>query len=83
MTSIELPRTCGLAGFAKEAAKAGYTNPDGSVNLLEAKFVSKKFGKLVAKSELDSATIKELGDAMQKIRERCNLSNDKFERSSK
>ncbi|MCD7779285.1 MAG: hypothetical protein LUH05_01270 [Candidatus Gastranaerophilales bacterium] len=27
---------CGLGHFAEEAAKKGYTNPDGTVNLLEA-----------------------------------------------
>ena len=78
MTTLEVNKTCGLAAFAKEAAKAGYTNKDGSVNLLEAKYVNSKFGKLVAKNELDSATIKELNNAMQKLNEKYNLGSDQF-----
>ena len=50
MTSIAINKTCGLAAFAKEAEKAGYTNADGSINLLEAQFITKKYGKLVAKT---------------------------------
>lgn len=78
MTSIAINKTCGLAAFAKEAEKAGYINADGSVNLLEAQFITKKYGKLVAKNQLDAKTIKELNNAMQTLQEKYKPVLDKF-----
>ena len=82
MTSIATNETCGLAVFAKEAANAGYTNKDGSVNLFEAQFINKKYGKLVAKNQLDTETIKELNSAMQTLQEKYKPGLDKFSSTS-
>ncbi len=76
----ERPQICGLGIFANNAAKAGYTNPNGTVNLLEAQTVCKKFGKLVPKAELDEQTLKELEKASKAFMDRNNLNADTFVR---
>lgn len=50
-------KICGLGAFANDAAKAGYTNPNGTVNLMEAMEVVKKYGKLVPKAELERTPV--------------------------
>ena len=49
--------------FAKDAAKAGYRNLNGTVNLLEAQYVMEKHGELIPKWKLDKETCKELKEA--------------------
>ena len=46
------PKICGLGMFAKDAAKAGYRNLNGTVNLLEAQYVMEKHGELIPKMEI-------------------------------
>ena len=46
---MEKPKICGLGMFAKDAAKAGYRNLNGTVNLLEAQYVMEKHGELIPK----------------------------------
>ena len=50
-------KICGLGAFAADAARAGYTNPNGTVNLREAMDVVKKYGKLVPKAELEKTPV--------------------------
>ena len=63
---------CGLATLAEKAAKMGYKNPNGTVNLFMAQEVINKFGKLVPKSELSSNQLKEIEAASKKILEKLN-----------
>ncbi len=84
MTQINNSRhICGLGHFANQAAKAGYTNPNGTVNLMEAQSVVSKYGKLVPKSELDEQTLKELKEASDKFRERAMATMDSFQKVTK
>ena len=62
----------------EEAAKAGYGNANGTVDLLMANSVVEKFGRLIPKSELSKADLKELSDASNKIFQRLNPPADKF-----
>ena len=80
MTFDNSKQICGLGVFAKMAAAAGYTNPNGTVNLIEAQQVCKKFGKLVPKNELDEQTLKELKETARKMQERFNLKQDTFQK---
>ena len=73
-------KICGLGHFAEEAAKAGYKNADGTVNLLMADMVSKKFGKLVPKDSLSASNLSEFQEAIKKMQERLNIKSDVFQK---
>lgn len=82
MTTLERPlQLCGLGQFANEAAKAGYQNPDGTVNLLQAQSVCKECGRLVPKNELDPQTLKAIDEAANKLSSKTNKMNDSFEKN--
>ena len=63
---------CGLGSLAEKAAKMGYTNPNGTVNLFMAEKVLEKYGKLVPKSELPANQLKEIEEAGKKLVERLS-----------
>lgn len=63
---------CGLGSLAEKAAKMGYTNPNGTVNLFMAEEVLKKYGKLIPKSELSTNQLKEIEEAGKKLFERLS-----------
>ena len=75
-----MDKICGLGYSAEEAAKAGYKNADGTVNLLMANMVSKKFGKLVPKNSLSASDLREFEGAIKKIDERLNIKTDVFQK---
>ena len=74
----EKAQICGLGMFAKDAAKAGYRNCNGTVNLFEAQFVSNKFGELIPKWQLDKETREELKEATKEFTKRNKLDTDSF-----
>lgn len=75
---LNMNGVCGLGQFAGEAAKAGYQNDDGTVNLLEAGKVIEKFGKLVPKSELSESDLDDLKESAGTLNDKYNLKEDVY-----
>lgn len=69
---------CGLGQFAKQAAEAGYKNASGTVNLMMANDVIRKFAKLVPKSQLSKADLEELNAASKALSNRLHLPTDTY-----
>ena len=76
------PQICGLGMFAKDVAKAGYRNLNGTVNLLEAQYVMEKHGELIPKWQLDKETRQELKEASKAMREKILADRDSFQRDT-